>query len=157
MDEVEFRQLLLRWGACQDALKWSIGKNLREAWMDCERPDWMFWLLNRMAGQEGWPTEDDTLTAFAKHLDWLYVDRMNDAPLEDWVLLAFSMWPTKPKHIKLFAGQIKLAIGPDVPHNTKRVALVNTVSQRFFCMSKDLKGRTLNMLKRELAFPLLKG
>jgi hypothetical protein len=39
-------------GACIDALRW--GKDyptLQEAWVKCERGDWMLWLLGKLSGK----------------------------------------------------------------------------------------------------------
>jgi len=50
------KRLLVKLGACSEAVKWTNGKELAEAWANCERADWMLWLVGHMAGQEGWPT-----------------------------------------------------------------------------------------------------
>ena len=41
----EFRQLLERLDACEDALAWIGERDLRTAWAECERGDWMLWLI----------------------------------------------------------------------------------------------------------------
>ena len=55
MNDEEVKKLLISIGACLEARKWAEGKTLAEIWDQCERIDWMFWLLGRMEGQEGWP------------------------------------------------------------------------------------------------------
>ena len=42
-----FEILLRRLNACEDAVAWARGKTFREAWLTCERGDWMFWLAAR--------------------------------------------------------------------------------------------------------------
>jgi hypothetical protein len=38
--------------ACSSALRWvSEQKNQQQAWNDCERGDWMLWLLGRLSGE----------------------------------------------------------------------------------------------------------
>jgi len=51
MNAKEFNELLRRIGACSEAVKWAKGKSFTEAWMTCERPDWMLWLCARMEGR----------------------------------------------------------------------------------------------------------
>ena len=40
-------ELLNKLNACQDAKLWSAGKTLSQAWQECQRADWMLWLLGR--------------------------------------------------------------------------------------------------------------
>src|ERR1700740_2774342 len=56
MDAKQLNQKLRRLGACSEAVEWAKGKSFAEAWMTCERGDWMLWLCARMAGAEGWPS-----------------------------------------------------------------------------------------------------
>src|SRR5690349_8106487 len=42
--------------ACDEAIAWVGDRDLKAAWAECERPDWMLWLCGRMAGKPGWPT-----------------------------------------------------------------------------------------------------
>ena len=42
-------------GACTDAVEWVADRDLLTAWAECERGDWMLWLVGRMQGKEGWP------------------------------------------------------------------------------------------------------
>jgi hypothetical protein len=44
MDAKELARYLKRVGACPEAVEWSKGKTLAEAWTQCERADWMLWL-----------------------------------------------------------------------------------------------------------------
>ena len=57
MNAEQFNNLLVKFGACPDAVKWATGKTLRQAWDECERADWLFWLLEEQQDQPGWPTE----------------------------------------------------------------------------------------------------
>ena len=52
----ELQQQITKLGACEDAVAWCAGKTLSVAWHDCDRADWMFWLLVQMAGEDGWPS-----------------------------------------------------------------------------------------------------
>ena len=40
-------ELLNKLNACQDAKLWAEGKTLSQAWQECQRADWMLWLLGR--------------------------------------------------------------------------------------------------------------
>ena len=40
-------KLLDELNACQEAKQWAAGKTLSQAWVECNRPDWMLWLLGR--------------------------------------------------------------------------------------------------------------
>ena len=40
-------ELLNKLNACQDAKLWASGKTLSQAWQECQRADWMLWLLGR--------------------------------------------------------------------------------------------------------------
>jgi hypothetical protein len=57
MNSDELKELLKTLHACSDAVEWSSGKSLVKAWETCKRADWMLWLCGRMAGREGWPTQ----------------------------------------------------------------------------------------------------
>jgi hypothetical protein len=42
-----------RMGACEEALVWADHyKSFAEAWEECERGDWMLWLLGRLSGEQ---------------------------------------------------------------------------------------------------------
>jgi len=51
---------LRRLGACEEARDWAQGKNLATAWVTCNRPDWMLWLLDEVGYRD-----DRTLRLFA--------------------------------------------------------------------------------------------
>ena len=42
--------------ACQDSLEWIGDRTFQQAWDECDRPDWLLWLCDRMADRPGWPT-----------------------------------------------------------------------------------------------------
>lgn len=44
MTAKELNCLLKDLNACIDAIKWSKGKSLEEAWRECPRGDWLLWL-----------------------------------------------------------------------------------------------------------------
>ena len=44
MDAKRLQMMLVKLGACSEAVEWSKGKTLAEAWKTCERADWMLWL-----------------------------------------------------------------------------------------------------------------
>lgn len=43
-----FRDSLRRIGACEEARDWAGDRTARQVWADCERPDWMLWLLGKV-------------------------------------------------------------------------------------------------------------
>ena len=43
----EVMKLLDELNACQEAKQWAAGKTLSQAWQECQRADWMLWLLGR--------------------------------------------------------------------------------------------------------------
>lgn len=47
--------------ACYDAIVFSSGKTLAEAWNTCEDPGWLLWLALRMAGVDGWPKRNTVM------------------------------------------------------------------------------------------------
>ena len=51
-----FKRRLQSYGACEDAVEWVGERTLAQAWAECERADWMLWLLFQRSGQRGWPT-----------------------------------------------------------------------------------------------------
>jgi hypothetical protein len=51
-----FKAELQKIGACQEAIDWVGKKTFKTAWVECERADWMLWLVGKMQGQKGWPT-----------------------------------------------------------------------------------------------------
>jgi hypothetical protein len=44
MTAEELHALLVRLGACPEAIRWARGKTLATAWRTCPRGDWMEWL-----------------------------------------------------------------------------------------------------------------
>ena len=43
---------LIKLKACPEAIEWaSEQKNQKQAWNDCERGDWMLWLLGKLSGK----------------------------------------------------------------------------------------------------------
>lgn len=50
-------KFLRKMGACGEAVEWAKDySTLTEAWVKCERADWMTWLIGKMADKPGWPT-----------------------------------------------------------------------------------------------------
>ena len=47
MDAEQFAAKLDSLDACTNARAWAKGKTLIVAWQECQRPDWMLWLLGR--------------------------------------------------------------------------------------------------------------
>ena len=41
--------------ACGEAIEWVGQRDFANAWAECERPDWMLWLVGKMADEGGWP------------------------------------------------------------------------------------------------------
>lgn len=44
---MKLQQYLKKINACEDAVQWVGDRNLQEAWGNCERGDWMLWLMQR--------------------------------------------------------------------------------------------------------------
>jgi hypothetical protein len=63
MNSAELASLLGQHHACVEAVEWTEGKSLEEAWESCERADWMLWICGKMVGAEGWPTRQDLVLA----------------------------------------------------------------------------------------------
>ena len=42
---MSFKQQLIEMDACQEAIDWVENRTIKEAWTDCQRGDWMLWLL----------------------------------------------------------------------------------------------------------------
>ncbi len=48
MTAAELTRVLRRLGACEEAREWAANKDLTTAWAECQRPDWMLWLLDAL-------------------------------------------------------------------------------------------------------------
>ena len=59
----QFQALLSRYAACTEAVDWARGKTLRGAWEQCNRADWLLWLLGKMAGTPTWPNSQTVVLA----------------------------------------------------------------------------------------------
>lgn len=46
---MEFHKLLQELNACDPAKKWVDNKTIEQAWEECERGDWMLWLLSALS------------------------------------------------------------------------------------------------------------
>lgn len=42
-------------GACPEAIEWVGTRTLKKAWAECQRGDWMLWLVHKNYGKPGWP------------------------------------------------------------------------------------------------------
>jgi hypothetical protein len=58
-----FQEKLRGMEACHEAVAWVGDRTLEEAWLECERADWMLWLAAKMLGQSGWPSHQDLVLA----------------------------------------------------------------------------------------------
>ena len=56
-------QLLKQIHACNEAIDWVGEGTIAEAWAECERADWMLWLIGKMMGKPGWPTHQELVRA----------------------------------------------------------------------------------------------
>ena len=63
MDNDKLKTLLEKLDACVGARQWVGDRSLSAAWKDCQRADWMLWLVGRMAGKDGWPTLQQVVSA----------------------------------------------------------------------------------------------
>ena len=71
-------------GACGDAMEWLMAqKNLAQAWRDCERGDWMLWVLGKQAGEPGCEKRERLVLAACKcaRLSLKYVSEDEKRPL----------------------------------------------------------------------------
>ena len=44
---MKFTDQLVKFGACEDAVKFSEDKTAQQAWDTCKRGDWMMWLMKK--------------------------------------------------------------------------------------------------------------
>ena len=58
---MSFKQQLIEMDACQDAIDWVEDRTVQQAWKDCQRGDWMLWLLEQMEEVEGWADEKEIM------------------------------------------------------------------------------------------------
>ena len=63
MNTNELNRLLIKLGACSDAVEWAKPYGLQEAWERCKRPEWMLWLVDRMSERAGWPSRKEGVLA----------------------------------------------------------------------------------------------
>lgn len=49
MTNKQLTKQLTAMGACKDAIEWVGERDLKTAWAECERADWMLWLAGNMA------------------------------------------------------------------------------------------------------------
>jgi hypothetical protein len=45
-----------------EAIAWVGDRTMAQAYRDCERADWIMWLLSRKAGKRGWPTRQTVVS-----------------------------------------------------------------------------------------------
>ena len=65
---MEFYEELEEMGACRSAIMWIVnnGYNLQQAWQNCDRADWMIWLLAEMVEEPDWPTKPEVIKLVCK-------------------------------------------------------------------------------------------
>jgi hypothetical protein len=59
LSKKEFLDILKDKRACPDAVEWvkeSKAETFMKLWNECERADWMLWILARMIKEKGWPS-----------------------------------------------------------------------------------------------------
>jgi hypothetical protein len=59
LSKKEFLAILKEKNACSEAVEWvkeSKTETFVELWNECERADWMLWILARMIKEKGWPS-----------------------------------------------------------------------------------------------------
>jgi len=64
MNKEEILVLLEEFKVCSAAIKWvesSSYNTVEEFWLNCERVDWMIWVLTKMAGKKGYPSHQNIL------------------------------------------------------------------------------------------------
>ena len=63
MNAAELSDLLVRLGSSQELVEWARDRSLTEMWEQCERPDWMLWLCEKMIDEADWPTHQEVVLA----------------------------------------------------------------------------------------------
>jgi len=76
---------LKKLNACYDAVEWADGfKTMQEVWDNCERGDWMLWLLGRQSGKPGTKSRKKLVLAACKcaRLSLKYIPKNEKRPLK---------------------------------------------------------------------------
>ena len=63
MTNTELLKICKKLCACEEAVHWLGDKSPAEAWRTCTRPDWMLWIMGKMADKPGWPTRQEVVLA----------------------------------------------------------------------------------------------
>jgi len=58
-----FRDELQKLNASTSVMEWVGNKNFHAAWNECERADWLLWMVTRKLHEEGWPTRQEIVLA----------------------------------------------------------------------------------------------
>ena len=82
MNAEQLYVLLVEIDACKEAIVWTKGKSLTEAWATCRRGDWMLWLVGNQAGKPGWATRQRVVLAICSCIELAlkYVPKEEDRP-----------------------------------------------------------------------------
>jgi hypothetical protein len=55
------KRVLIKLGACGNAIDWVGNRDLLTAFAECPHADWMLWLAGHLAGRKGYPTRPDVV------------------------------------------------------------------------------------------------
>jgi len=58
---MSFKQQLIEMDVCKEAIDWVEDRTIQQAWKDCQRGDWMLWLLEQIEGEKGWLDEKEIM------------------------------------------------------------------------------------------------
>ena len=97
--------------ACSDAIKAHGNQTLQEALDTCERADWMFWIINKMEGQPGFPDKMALVKMACRfaRLAIRFVPKGELRPLK--AIEAAEAWVTDPNEANMVAA--RAAAGAD--------------------------------------------
>ena len=112
----EVMELLNKLNACQEAKLWAAGKTLSQAWQECQRADWMLWLLGRS------PINKKIIATIAVEFAETCVHNAKDYPA------VAECITTVKKYLSGQATQEELAAAESAALATAEVAEVSRVS-----------------------------
>src|ERR1700749_4441615 len=76
---------------CGDSLKWaSAYTSPDKAWAECERGDWMLWLIGRVDRFEAWSNERKPFVGFC--LDWTKHIKHDHSAIIDASISVLRQW-----------------------------------------------------------------
>ena len=95
------QKLLKELGACGPAITWCKGKTLAEAWAQCERVDWMWWLLRETRFRPGWAHFRQISKAFGVNEPQMHMNTFYDLKIAVYMRYSGDMADVLRKHIQI--------------------------------------------------------